>query len=185
MKTVFPMPLLHAASVLFAAMLFSGCAATHPSVPPGGTQIASKAAALQGSLKGLGKDTDAAEAGRVAETAVTYSLRLAEEYRVSPPARWHNLLIQMGFRDRGLCFHWAEDLMRRLQALGLRTFELHWGVAHKGSELREHNSVVITALRQPFEEGLVLDPWRNSGDLYWAVVATDSYPWVPLPREEW
>jgi hypothetical protein len=75
--------------------------------------------------------------------------------------------------------------MRRLQALGLRTFELHWGVAHKGSELREHNSVVITALRQPFEEGLVLDPWRNSGDLYWAVVATDSYPWVPLPREEW
>ena len=71
MKTVFPMPLLHAASVLFAAMLFSGCAATHPSVPPGGTQIASKAAALQGSLKGLGKDTDAAEAGRVAETAVT------------------------------------------------------------------------------------------------------------------
>ena len=46
-----------------------------------------------------------AEAGRVAETAVTYSLRLAEEYRVSPPARWHNLLIQMGFRDRGLCFH--------------------------------------------------------------------------------
>ena len=159
-----------------------------PPTPPfrrGGTQIASKAAALQGSLKGLGKDTDAAEAGRVAETAVTYSRRLAEDYRVSTPARWHNLLIQMGFRDRGLCYHWTEDLLKRLQALGLTTYELHWGVAHKGSELREHNSVVITALRQPFEEGLVLDPWRNSGDLYWAVVATDSYPWVPLPREEW
>jgi hypothetical protein len=185
MKTVFHIPVLPAVSALFAAILFSGCAATHPSIPMDGVQIASKVAALRGSLKGLGKDTDPIEAGRVAETAVTYSLRLAEDYRVSPPARWHNLLIQMGFRDRGLCFHWTEDLMKHLQALDLTTYELHWGVAHQGSELREHNSVVITALNQSFEEGLVLDPWRNSGDLYWAVVGKDRYPWLPLPREEW
>lgn len=185
MKTVFHIPVLRAVSALVAAILLSGCAATHPSISMSGPQIASKVAALQGCLKGLGKDTDNAEAGRLAETAVTYSLRLAEDYRVSPPARWHNLLIQMGFRDRGLCFHWTEDLMKRLQTLGLTTYELHWGVAHKGSDLREHNSVVITALNQPFEEGLVLDPWRNSGDLYWAVVGRDSYPWRPLPREEW
>jgi hypothetical protein len=75
--------------------------------------------------------------------------------------------------------------MKRLQTLNLTTYELHWGVAYKGSELREHNSVVITALNQPFEKGLVLDPWRNSGDLHWAAVGRDSYPWVPLPRQEW
>ena len=99
----------------------------------------------------------------VAETAVTYSSRLAEEYRVVPPARLHNLLIQVGIKDRGLCYHWTEDLMKRLQALNLRTYQLHWGVAHKGNDLREHNSVVITANGQPFETGLLLDPWRNSG----------------------
>lgn len=185
MKTLFHIPVLHAVSALFAAILFSGCAATHPSIPMREAQIASKVASLQSSLRALGKDTDAAEAGRAAETAVTFSLQLAEDYRVSPPARWHNLLIQIGFRDRGLCFHWTEDLMKRLQALSLTTYQLHWGVAHKGSELREHNSVVITALNQPFAEGLVLDPWRNSGDLYWAVVGADSYPWKPLPRDEW
>lgn len=185
MKTLFHNPLLHALSALLAATLFSGCAAMHPPLPMGEPQIASKVASLQGHLKGLGKDTDAAEARKVAETAVTYSLRLAEDYRVSSPARWHNLLIQMGFRDRGLCFHWTEDLMKRLQALDLTTYQLHWGVAYKGSDLREHNSVVITALNQPFENGLVLDPWRNSGDLYWAVVSRDRYPWLPLPRDEW
>jgi hypothetical protein len=185
MKTLFHILLLPAVSALFAAMLFSGCTATHPSIPMGEAQIASKVASLQDSLKGLGRDTDSAEAYRLAETAVIYSLRLAEDYRVSPPAHWHNLLIQMGFRDRGLCFHWTEDLMKRLQALSLTTYQLHWGVAHKGSNLREHNSVVVTALNQPFVKGLVLDPWRNSGDLYWAVVGQDSYPWQPLPRDEW
>jgi hypothetical protein len=91
----------------------------------------------------------------------------------------------MGFRDRGLCFHWTEDLMKRLLALDLKTYQLHWGVAHKGSELREHNSVIVTARDQPFEEGLVLDPWRNAGDLYWRAVRQDSYPWVPLPPDQW
>jgi hypothetical protein len=165
--------------------LFSSCAGPHSSLDKGEAQIASKVSALQNQLKRLGEDTDPAEAQRVAEAAVTYSLRLAEDYRVAPPAWWHNLLIQMGFRERGLCFHWTGDLMKRLQTLDLKTYQLHWGVAYKGSDLREHNSVVITALKQPFEQGLVLDPWRNSGDLYWAAVSRDSYPWVPLPPDEW
>jgi hypothetical protein len=185
MITVFRIPVLRAAAVLFAAMLLSGCAASHSALSMDGPQIDAKIAALQDALRGLGKETDAVEARRTAETAVTYSRRLAEAYRVSPPARWHNLLIQMGFRDRGLCYHWTEDLMKRLQALNLTTYELHWGVAYKGSDLREHNSVVITALNQPFEKGLVLDPWRNSGDLHWAAVGRDGYPWQPLPRQEW
>ncbi len=174
-----------ALALLLAAILVSGCTATHPSPLTGKAQIDSKVAALQSRLKRLGPDADPAEARRVAETAVAHSLRLAEEYRVVPPARWHNLLIQMGIRERGLCFHWTEDLMKRLQALHLTTYDLHWGVAHRGSELREHNSVVITASDRPFEDGLVLDPWRNSGDLVWVLVSRDAYPWEPLPRQHW
>lgn len=171
--------------VLAVAILVSGCAAARLSLPADEAVISSKVAALQGSLAGLAPPPDPAEARRAAETAVTASLRLADSYRVVPPAKWHNLLIQMGIRERGLCFHWTEDLMKRLQELGLNSFDLHWGVAHRGSDLREHNSVVITAAGQPFETGLVLDPWRNSGDLFWARVDRDAYPWVPLPREEW
>jgi len=179
---------LLALNVLLAVLvvfLFSGCSASRSSLPMGEAQIDAKVARLQANLKDLGKDTDNAEARRVAQTAVFYSFRLAEEYRVAPPARWHNLLIQMGFKERGLCFHWTEDLMKHLLALDLKTYQLHWGVAHKGSELREHNSVVVTAREQPFEKGLVLDPWRNAGDLYWAAVSQDSYPWEPLPPDQW
>jgi hypothetical protein len=171
--------------VAFVVILLSGCAGLHSSLPRGEPQIASKVSSLQSRLMKLGGDADPAEARTAAETAVTYSLHLAEEYRVTPPAWWHNLLIQMGLRDRGLCFHWTEDLMKRLQALHLKTYELHWGVAYRGSDLREHNSVVISGLNQPFDQGLVLDPWRNSGDLYWTAVTRDSYPWKPLPPDEW
>ncbi len=178
-------PAVPALALLLTAILISGCTASHPSTVQGEVQITSKIASLQSSLKGLGPESDPAEARRLAETAVIHALRLAEEYRVVPPARWHNLLIQAGLRERGLCFHWTEDLIKHLQALQPETYELHWGVAHRGNELREHNSVVITALNQPFQKGLVLDPWRNSGDLFWVMVDRDVYPWEPLPREAW
>lgn len=182
--------LLHALALnilltVCAVALCTGCAGPRSARTVDTARIESKIASLQAGLMSLGTATDPDEARRAAQTAVTDSLRLAEEYRVATPARWHNLLIQMGFRDRGLCFHWTEDLMKHLQALNLKTYQLHWAVAHKGSDLREHNSVVITARDQPFESGLVLDPWRNSGELYWAAVRQDDYPWEPLPLDQW
>ncbi len=172
-------------AVCLAAVLLAACAGPAAGLRADASRLADKTAALEQSLAALGPEVDRSEARRAARTAVTTSLQLADDYRVVPPARLHNLLIQAGVRDRGLCWQWTEDLMARLQALELKTLELHWGVAHKGSDLREHNSVVVTAPGRPFRQGLVLDPWRDSGDLYWVVVERDSYPWEPLPRSEW
>ena len=136
-------------------------------------------------LVALSETVDKTEAQLVAETAVRESAVLAEEYQLVRPAVAHNLLVVLGLRERGLCYHWAEDLMKRLQALDLKSFRLHWGVAYRGGELREHNCVVITAKGQSFFKGIVLDPWRNSGNLFWAQVAKDNYPWKVLPPSDW
>ena len=136
-----------------------------------------KVAALSDDLAALNRHTNLTEAGDLAETAISYSHQLAEEYRVVRPAIFHNLLVRIGLKDRGLCYQWTEDLMNRLDLMQLQSFQLHWGVAYRGSELREHNTVVVTARGQPFEEGIVLDPWRNSGELFWARVKKDHYPW--------
>ena len=140
---------------------------------------------LQDDLAALNQQADQQEARQVAEAAIRYSHQLAEEYQLVRPAVLHNVLIRVGLKDRGLCYHWTEDLLKRLQALDLKSYQLHWGVAHRGSDLREHNSVVITARGQAFEKGMVLDPWRNSGDLFWALIRTDRYPWQKLPPSEW
>jgi hypothetical protein len=140
---------------------------------------------LENQLSALSPTIDPAEAWRAAETALRASAMLAEEYQLVRPAVAHNLMVVLGLKDRGLCYHWTEDLMKRLQALELKSLQLHWGVAYRGSELREHNCVVITARGQDFFQGIVLDPWRNSGELYWAQISKDTYPWKRLPPAEW
>jgi hypothetical protein len=140
---------------------------------------------LEQELATLSQATDMTEARLAAETALRESAALAEEYQLVRPAVAHNLMVVFGLKDRGLCYHWTEDLMKRMQALELKSFQLHWGVAYRGSELREHNSVVITARGQDFSLGIVLDPWRNSGRLYWARIAQDRYPWKERPPSDW
>ena len=181
---------------LLVMLMSAGCSATRQAHrQPSGNVSAphdvvkeaafEKIKALRNDLADLNRRANLLEAGQGAETAITYSSDLAAEYDLVRPAVLHNVFVRMGIKDRGLCYHWAEDMMKRLQQLDLKTYQLRWGVAYRGSDLREHNSVVITARGEPFETGMVLDPWRNSGDLYWALIQKDKYPWVELPPEEW
>ena len=131
---------------------------------------------LQAGLSTLGSAVQEDEAHLAARCAIEYSQQLAAEYRVVRPALFHNFLVNTRFKKRGLCFQWTEDLLAQLQSLHLSTLELHWGIARAGTP-REHNTVVVTACGEPFERGMVLDPWRRSGRLTWARVKGDQYPW--------
>ena len=122
------------------------------------------------------------EAVRLAQTVLSTANELARTYRVQPPALWHNFLVNVGIRDRGLCCHWTQDLLQAIETLHLEKYDVLWGVSRYGT-WREHNSVVVTAAGQAFDRGLVLDPWRNAGDLYWAPVATDDYDWQRHPGD--
>ena len=94
------------------------------------------------------------------------------------PANFHNLLINMGYRERGLCYEWSEDMMEHLKKQKFKSFDLRWGVAFKGEPM-EHNSVVVVAKGGSFESGLLIDPWRNSGELYWGKMQDDFvFKWV-------
>ena len=185
-------------TALCLLMVVSGCAKAKVYYPGNGSFNATtsgiqadaqiyreKVKQLEKVLVALGETVDKTEAMMVAETALRESAVLAEEYQLVRPAVAHNLLIALGIKDRGLCYHWTEDLMKRLQTLDLKSLQLHWGVSYRGSELREHNCVVVTAKGQSFFNGIVLDPWRNSGNLFWAQVTKDSYPWKVLPPSDW
>ena len=173
-------------SIIIVMLLFlSSCFTPRhtPKVQPGDDtlilymDIGEKINLLQHDLTALNDEIDFKEARLLAETSIKYSMFLADEYRLVFPPYLHNILVRIGIKDRGLCYHWTEDLMKRLDSLELKSFSLHLGVARKGSIFREHNSVVVTAGVQKFSEGIVLDPWRNGGDLYWASVKSDKYPW--------
>ncbi len=120
------------------------------------------------------------ESRRIAQTAVYYTRDLARRYDVQPPAVWHNFLVNAGARQRGLCCHWTRDLMDRLIAMNLVHYELHWGVAYHDNPL-EHSGVVVTPVGGRFEDGILLDGWRDCGDLHWSKVEADRFPWIPHP----
>jgi len=46
---------------------------------------------------------------------------------------FNNFLVYHGFRKRGYCYQWTADLLVTLDALTLKTLELHWGEAYAGT----------------------------------------------------
>ena len=86
---------------------------------------------------------------------------------------FNNFLVYHGFRKRGYCYQWTEDLLLALDAMKLKTLELHWGEAYAGT-WRENNCLVITAKGQPFERGMILEGWRHFGHLRWNLVLSDE-----------
>jgi len=133
---------------------------------------------LEAALVALGGDIDGNESRLLAQEAVYHSMRLAESYELIRPPILHNTYVNTGVRKRGLCIHWTEDLLKHFEQLELKGFQFFWGIAEGEGLFRiQHSSVVVTAKDKPFDEGIVLDPWRNSGRLYWGLVKEDKYPW--------
>jgi hypothetical protein len=164
---------------ILALLIFSiGC--THLPVP--GPKSEQATLLLQEQLLDLGPQVDANEAKAVARVAVEEAIHLASEYRAVRPAWFHNVLVNYGFRERGLCFHWANDLYARLYMLHCRSMELCLAVARMDTR-REHNAIMVTARGKPFETGVILDAWRNSGRLWSGPASLDHYPWEPLPPD--
>ena len=124
---------------------------------------------------------DPHEARLAATIAIRYSRELAQQYEISGSAISHNLKVNLGLRERGLCIHWTEDLLARLQREKFHSLDLHWAIANYESAFRlEHSTVIVTARNTSLYHGLVLDPWRKSGELFWSPTLEDEhYPWRP------
>lgn len=137
-------------------------------------------ARLETGILALGPDIDPEEARRAAEIAYAHTHRLAQEYEITDPPLVHNTKVNIGLKPRGLCWHWAEDMERRLRAENFTTLEMHRAIANADNPFRiDHSTAIISARGDAYDEGVVLDPWREGGVLFWSPVATDDdYEWV-------
>lgn len=132
-----------------------------------------KAEELANHLAGLSRRVDPNEAKLLAECAYATVARLRQEYRMFGTPIFNNFLVYHGWRKRGYCYQWTEDLLLALDTLKLETLELHWAEAHAGTYL-ENNCLVVTAKGQPFDRGMILECWRHFGHLRWNLVLSDE-----------
>ncbi|MEW2911803.1 hypothetical protein [Leisingera sp. JC11] len=137
--------------------------------------------ALSLAIQSLDPQVDAGEARRAAELAYSHSARLAEQYNVTTSPIIHNTLVNSGVKERGICVHYAEDMEARLDQENFRTLTMLRAIAEPKNEFRiDHSTAVIAARGDGIYEGIVLDPWRYGGKLYWSATTDDPrYDWEP------
>lgn len=174
-RTGLPGRLLHAL-LLLAAMGLAACSpAPRDLAPPSQAQIA----ALRDAFLALGPEVDAREATRAARIAYRYPLQLARAYQITDAPLVHNTKVNLGLKPRGLCWHWAHDMQDRMAQEGFTTLALHRAIAAPLFRI-DHSTLVMSAKGDPMEAGLVIDPWRNGGRLFWSPVGEDArYRWEP------
>jgi hypothetical protein len=133
--------------------------------------------ALRARIVALAPGVDPEEARRIAEIAYTTGRDLKKEWKVVWPPGLMNFLVNTGQRKGGLCFQFAEQLLRRLSALNWNTVEFHWAESFERT-ISEHNVIVVTAKGQDFYKGIILDNWRYGGRLVWGPLVEDPhYRW--------
>jgi len=174
---------------MLAILFLSGCAVRYDNVKLDpvtkrtvitkmDSKTASEIANVTNALMQLGPNIDPAEARLLAHEAVAYPRVLANQYKLVKPAYWQNVLVNYGYRDNGLCWQWTRDMAKHIQARKWKSFDFFHGTANR-RRFNEHNSLIVTAKGQGVRQGLLLDPWRNSGELYWKMAKDDpKYHWT-------
>ncbi len=159
---------------LIAFAFLGACAAAPPSSDDDVHRLAAQ-------IQSLGPDVDPAEAQRAANIAYSYTAQLAREYEITDPPLIHNAKVNKGLRPRGLCWHWAEDIEKRLNQENFKTLTMHRAIANADNPFRiDHSTAIISRKGETMYQGVVLDPWRYGGVLYWATLPEDTrYDWVP------
>ena len=170
--------------LLLSALLLVGCSVKAPMTTQGALDGPERQQAeqLEMVLKGLDRRVDASEAKMLARDAISYAYSLSERYDLVWPPLWHNTLVNVGLKERGLCHQWADDMLAHMRKADYKSFDFHLGVSKMGSFM-EHNTLVVSAKGAGFTHGVVLDPWRDSGTLFFAKIKDDTeYTWSQ--REE-
>ncbi|NKQ40878.1 MAG: hypothetical protein HF962_04835 [Sulfurovum sp.] len=130
---------------------------------------------------------DHREAEIVSREAILYSRKLAAKYQVSTPPLFHNFLVNIRAKERGLCYQWSDDLYGHLKHFNFQTIQIKPVGSNIGSYWTEHNALVVLPKgNSDLRQGVLLDPWRKSGELYFVPILRDlEYQWsIRVDRNE-
>jgi hypothetical protein len=159
-------------SLWVVIVAFEGCSVTPTSITP--QRVESLANAF---------DANISQAQRYSLSKAIYTevASLTKAYQLTSPPYYHNFLVTIGMRQSGLCYHWSDALYLALYPKH-PSFDFHLVGANIGSYWREHNALLVVAKGKSIEEGIIIDPWRNSGRLFWTKIGEDrAYAWEYRP----
>lgn len=162
----------HLFKLLVLSFFLVGCVVTEPSLSE------TKVTQLSKLLQSLDKHIPQEEANRLSQDIFYKIQYLAKKFELTSPPQYHNFLVNVGLREKGLCYHWSDALYLYLSQKKYASFEFHLMGANIGEYLYEHNVLIIVAKSGRVDDGIIIDPWRDSGNLYFSKVSEDpKYKW--------
>ncbi len=163
----------HSFKYLFIAFFLVGCVVTSPSPSESKTRELSKL------LQTLDRSIPVEASLQLSHDIFNETAKLTKEFELTSPPWFHNFLVNVGVRKKGLCYHWSDALYVHFLEKNDPYFEFHLVGAHIGEYFFEHNALVAVAKNGKVLEGVLVDPWRDSGTLYFSKVNKDKkYKWV-------
>ncbi len=119
------------------------------------------------------------EAFEFSDKILKYTSSLEDKYELESPPLYHNFLVNIGLKNRGLCWHFAKDMLIFTLDQDFKQFDYYIVGANIDNYWDEHNAIVITCRGCSYKKGIVLDAWRNSGNLYYSKIEDDyEYKWT-------
>lgn len=137
-------------------------------------------------LQGLDTSIPKHESIQLSKDIFEMTRFLTKEFELTKPALWHNFLVNIGVKEKGLCYHWSDALYLYLNEKKYVHFSFHLVGADIGEYFFEHNAlVIVTKNARMLEDGILIDPWRDSGNLYFSKLKEDtSYQWKHRRKRE-
>ena len=165
-------------TLISALVVLAACGNIPPEERPFPTEL--EIAKLAEGIVALGPDVDPEEALRAARISFEHTRELAIQYEIVDPPLIHNTKVNMGLKPRGLCWHWAEDMEKRLKAEKFETLVIHRAIANATNWRIEHSTAIISQRGDDMYKGMVVDPWRTGGTLTFNPTSKDpDYDWLP------
>ena len=159
------------------SFLLAGCMVTVPSVSQ------TKVRELSLLLQSLDSTVPQSDAMQLSKDIFHKTKQLTEEFDMTYPPQFHNFLVALGLKEKGLCYHWSDALYLYLSKKHYDSFEFHLIGANVGEYFFEHNALVVVVNEGKIQEGIIIDPWRDSGELYFSKVEDDpAYIWEHRPK---
>ncbi len=132
---------------------------------------------LYNQLMGLSDDVSMREAKDLANSMIIYSMYLSNKYKLVSPPNFQNFLVNFKIKERGLCYQWMYDLSSFVEKKSYQTFSFYHAVDSLNT-IFEHNVLVVSSKKSSFENGIIIDPWRDSGTIHSIKLKDDKdYHW--------
>ena len=133
---------------------------------------------LQEKIQSISQTIDKQEAKDLSFKTYSFAKELKQTYELVSPPLYHNFLVNAGIKKRGLCWHFAFDLLLHVKKQNYRSFDYYIVGANIDDYWQEHNALLITCQGCEAQKGVIIDLWRNSGEPFFVGFKEDSvYSW--------